>query len=443
MFPKLITGIADAKRILSLLDPLEMTALPDNVAKKTSEALGASLSPSESVAKILEDVKTLGDDAIRHYTKMFDGIDLKNIEVSNNNIENANTNVPADISKAIDIAITRVTQFHKNSLPKRWMNNTDGTGEMYKPIERVGIYVPSGLSSSVVMSAVPAIVAGVKEVILATPPGENGIPSDVVLAAAKRSGVHKVFSIGGATAIAALAFGTKTVPDVDKVCGGGNIFVTLAKKQVFGKVDIDGLYGPTETVVVADEFANPIFCAADLLAQAEHDALATPILVSTSAPLIEQVQKEVMIQLEQIGSKNTAKESLDKRGMAVLVQTLDEAIELANFIAPEHLCLLVNEPSIWLEKVSNAGGVFLGEYSPEVMGDYVAGPSHIMPTGGTARFNSYLGVHQFLKPVPIVKLNRTDFLELGIAAATIARGEGLSGHAAAVDKRLDALGDKS
>ena len=443
MFPKLIIGIENAKRILSLLDPLDITELPDHVSERTSQALGESLSPTQSVAKILDDVKTRGDDAIRHYTKIFDEIDLTNIRVSNNDIKNANIDVPEDISKAIDIAITRVTRFHKNSLPKRWMDNADGTGEMYIPIERVGIYVPSGLASSVVMSAVPAIVAGVKEVILATPPGKNGIPSNAVLAAAKRSGVHKVFSIGGATAIAALAFGTETVPVVDKVCGGGNIFVTLAKKQVFGKVAIDGLNGPTETVVVADEFANPIFCAADLLAQAEHDALATPILVSTSAPLIKQVQKEVMMQLEHLSSKNTAKESLDKRGMAVLVQTLDEAIELANFIAPEHLCLLINNPSTWVEKVSNAGGIFLGEYSPEVMGDYVAGPSHIMPTGGTARFNSYLGVHQFLKPVPIVKLNKTDFLDLGIAASTIAKAEGLSGHASAVDKRLETLGGKS
>ena len=287
------------------------------------------------------------------------------------------------------------------------------------------------------MTAIPARVAGVKEVILSSPSGKGGDPDPALLVAADIAGVDRVFRVGGVQAIGAMAFGTDSVPKVDKVCGPGNVFVTLAKKLVYGSVDIDGLYGPTETVVIADETANPAYCAADLLAQAEHDPLASPILVTTSPVLVSEVEAVLESQLESMERVDMARASIETRGKVVLLDTIDEAIELANAIAPEHLCLMVKEPWEWAGKVTHAGGVFLGEFSPEVMGDYVAGPSHVMPTGGTARFSSALSVHHFLKTMPVVGLKPSKYPELARAAAVIARAEGMTGHARAVEIRLD------
>ena len=277
--------------------------------------------------------------------------------------------------------------------------------------------------------------------MLATPPRDGGPPDPAVLMAAKLAGVDRVFQIGGVQAIGAMAYGTESIPKVDKICGPGNIFVTLAKKLVFGQVDIDGLYGPTETVVIADEMASPVFCAADLLAQAEHDPLASPILVTTSPSLVGEVESELDRQLAYLERGGMAAGSLESRGKVILVDSLDEALELANTIAPEHLCMMVEEPWAWAGKVRHAGGVFLGPFSPEVMGDYVAGPSHVMPTGGTARFSSALSVHHFLRTMPVVGLKSSpaEYRDLAEAAALIARAEGLTGHARAIEVRLDDL----
>jgi histidinol dehydrogenase len=285
------------------------------------------------------------------------------------------------------------------------------------------------------MSAIPAKVASVPEVVLCTP-----APSPATLAAALISGVDRVFEIGGAQAVAAMAYGTESVPRVDKLCGPGNIFVTIAKREVYGFVDIDGLYGPTETVVIADESANPALAAADLLAQAEHDDMASPVLITTSRKLADRVSQEVDRQLEKLERKAVASNAVAGQGVAVVVGSIQEAVKLSDAFAPEHLCLLVEDADRYVDLVHNAGGIFVGEQSPEVMGDYVAGPSHAMPTAGTARYASSLGVHTFLKHVPVIHLTQALIAQFGPAAAAIARAEGLTAHAKAVEMRLEGAG---
>ncbi|MQY55387.1 MAG: histidinol dehydrogenase, partial [Dehalococcoidia bacterium] len=319
-----------------------------------------------------------------------------------------------------------------------------GLGQIVRPLERVGIYVPGGTAcypSTVLMTAIPARVAGVEEIILTTPPGEGGEVPKATLVAADIADVDRVFKVGGAQAIAALAYGTESIPRVDKVCGPGGLFVTLAKRMVYGAVDIDGLYGPTETVILADDSATPAHCAADLLAQAEHDLLATAILITTSSRLAQEVDREVARQLEGLERVQIAHRSLEERGHIIVVADMEQAIELINLYAPEHLSLMVRDASSYIEKIRNAGAIFIGENSPEVLGDYVAGPSHVMPTGGTARFSSPLGVSDFLKLTSIVSLSDGDLQKLGPAAATIARVEGLTAHARAAELRLKKGGE--
>jgi histidinol dehydrogenase len=289
------------------------------------------------------------------------------------------------------------------------------------------------------MTAIPARVAGVREVVLTTPRRGSEPLNPAVLVAADIAGVDAVYQIGGVPAIAALAYGTESIPRVDKICGPGNVFVAYAKKLVQGRVDIDGIFGPTETIVIADESANADFCAADLIAQAEHDPLATAILVTNSEKLVRQIEAELDRQLPLLERGDMARSALERQGRIVLLDTLEEALELANRIAPEHLCLMVSDPWAWAGRVRNAGGLFLGEFSPEVMGDYIAGPSHVMPTGGTARFSSALSVHQFMRTMPVVGLSRQDFSKLGAAAIQIAHAEGLTGHSGAIQVRLDYL----
>ena len=443
-----IRGLDRAKNELRPLDALDLDSLPSEVTDKTKEIFGEHLSPSESVCRILEDVRLKGDSAVHDYTRRLDGVDLDNVEgfgpdgIGRDRMELALGELDKPLKAALELAAFRIEKYHIATLRKGWVDMTSGLGEMVLPLERVGIYAPGGTASypsTVLMTAIPARVAGVKEVVLATPPRDGHGPHSVVLAAACLAGVDRVFPIGGVQAIGALAYGTETVPKVDKICGPGNLFVTLAKRRVYGQVDIDGLYGPTETVVVADDTADPAYCAADLLAQAEHDPLATPILLTTSLPLIAKVEMELENQMASLDRGHTASLSIESRGRVVLVDTLEEAIDLANSIAPEHLCLMVREPWAWSEKVRHAGGLFLGPYSPEVMGDYVAGPSHVMPTGGTARFSSALSVHHFQKTMPVVGLKAEEYGELAAAAAVIARAEGLTGHARAVEIRLDGL----
>jgi histidinol dehydrogenase len=312
-------------------------------------------------------------------------------------------------------------------------------GQLVRPLARVGVYVPGGtapLPSSLLMAAIPARVAGVREIVCCTPPGRDGSVSDLVLAAAHRAGVDALFMLGGAQAIAAMAFGTETIGGVDKIVGAGGLFVTLAKRQVFGRVGIDGFYGPTETLVIADDSADPAWVAADLLAQAEHDVLASPLLVTPSADLADRVQAELAAQLENLGRAEIAAAALRGRGGIVLARDLEEAVELSNAYAPEHLCLLVREPWSLVGQIQNAGGVFVGEYSFEVLGDYVAGPSHVMPTEGSARYASPLSVADFVKRISLVALSAGAGTRLSAPAAELARGEGLTAHAAAAGKRL-------
>ena len=348
--------------------------------------------------------------------------------------------VAPEVVEALNFAAGRIRAYHEQQLRGAFVDfQLNGLGQLTRAIERVAIYVPGSaapLPSTVLMCAIPARIAGVDEVYLASPVLPDGSVPPVKLVAAEIAGVDGVFKAGGAQAIAALAYGTETIPRVDKICGPGNLFVTLAKKQVFGDVGIDAVYGPTETMIIADESADPEIVASDLLAQAEHDRLASPILLTPSRHLAEQVGAAIKRQLRDLERAKIANEAIESRGGCVLVNDIDHAIELANEYAPEHLCLVVENPSAYAMKVRNAGGLFLGEGSPEAVGDYTAGPSHTMPTGGSARWSSPLGVSDFLKTISLVNVPPEDVEELAQAASIIARAEGLGAHAASVERRL-------
>ena len=415
-----------------------MDSVPPQVQEKTDAVYGEPLSPQRFVERVLTEVRERGDEAVRDLTRKLDGVDPGAFEVPSSAVTDAHANIPGELVEALVLAAGRVRRFHEASLPKSWIDSSEGYGELFNPVNRVGVYVPGGTArfpSTVLMAAIPARVAGVQEIIVATPSGKDGSPDPVVLAAADIAGVDRVFQISGAQAIAALAYGTETVPRVDMVCGPGNVFVTLAKKLVFGDVGIDGLYGPTETLVIADGGANPTLCAADLVAQAEHDYMATPVLITTSGELAKAVQAEAELRAAGLERAVVAKESLEQRGCIAVVENLEEAFELANQFAPEHISLMVKDPWEHLGRVRNAGAVFLGDFSHEVLGDYVAGPSHVMPTGATARFSSGLGVRTFLKVSPVVGLDEATSSTLSSAASIIARAEGFTGHAEAAEIR--------
>ena len=410
---------------------LNLDAVPAQVFDKT-------LTPVQFVERVLMRVREAGDEALRELTQRIDGVALDNLEVHADQVQRAYDDAPTDLIDALQFAAGRIRRYHEASMPESWMDSAEGYGESVHPVERVGAYVPGGtapLISTALMTVIPAKVAGVGQVIVATPAGPDGWPDPGVLAAARVAGADRVFRIGGAQAIAAMAYGTETVPRVDIVCGPGGVFTTLAKKLVFGEVGVEGLYGPTETVVVADDEANPTLCAADLLAQAEHDVLATPVLITTSRRIAEEVKKEVGVRVERLDRAATASASMRENGCVVIVDNLDQALELANEFAPEHLCLMVSDPWSYVDQVRNAGVVFVGESSHEVLGDYVAGPSHVMPTGGTARFGSGLNVRSFLKFVPVVGLDDDTSAQLARHASVIARAEGLTGHAEAAEVR--------
>ena len=440
---KTLHGLKEAEGVLVRRDPLDMTALPQAVLERTRQAFGAGVTPAQAVERMLADVRREGDPAVRRYARLLDGAELDELRVAEAELSQARGQVSPELYQALELAAERVRAFHQATLPKSWVDLEQGLGELVRPLERVGLYAPGGTAaypSTVLMTAIPARVAGVKEIVLATPRRGNEGLNPAVLAAAHIAGVDAVYQVGGVPAIGALAYGTQSIPRVDKICGPGNIFVAYAKKLVQGQVDIDGIFGPTETIVLADDSARPAFCAADLIAQAEHDPLATAILVTTSRRLVKAIEGELDRQLAAIDRGALARESLERQGRVVLVDCLEDGVELANRIAPEHLCLMVADPWAWAGKVKHAGGLFLGEFSPEVMGDYIAGPSHVMPTGGTARFGSALSVHHFLRTMPVVGLSRGDFRALGPAAVQIAQAEGLSGHSGAIQVRLDALG---
>jgi histidinol dehydrogenase len=401
----------------------------------------AELAHKDAVEKILADVRQSGDAALKELAKKFDGVSLKSIAVTGDEIAAAYKNVDSGLIDALNLAAERIRAFHQTQLRyaiKEFME--EGVGQIVNPINRVGVYAPGGTASypsTVLMTVIPARVAGVKEITVVTPPGKGGSVPPATLVAADIAGADSIFKVGGAGAIAALAYGTKSIQKVDKICGPGNIFVTIAKRLVYGEVDIDGLAGPTETIVIADDSASPAHCALDLLAQAEHDILSSAIMITTSDKLASAVNKEVERQLKKLERADIARHSLKERGYIVIVDDMEQAIELANSYAPEHLSLLMRDASLYAEGVRNAGGIFIGDSSPEVLGDYVAGPSHVMPTGGSARFNSPLNVNDFLKITSVVALVDDDLDTLGPAASRIARSEGLTAHARAAEIRLE------
>ncbi len=393
------------------------------------------------VRQIVDDVRVRGDAALYDYTGKFDGVRLTSLEVDKKQVDKAYGKVDKELITALELAAERITAFHAGQKEILLRESTDNNlGWLIRPLQRVGVHVPgftAPLPSSLLMTAVPAKVAGVGEVILVTPPGKSGEVSPITLAAAKIAGVDRVFSVGGAQAVAALAYGTESVPAVDKVCGPGNIFVALAKKIVYGTVGIDGLYGPSEVIIIADDTADAAYCAADLLAQAEHGSGASAILLTVSRRLADDVNKEIDKQLAELQRREITAESLESRGLIAVLENIDEALELANLYAPEHLCLVVKDAAKYVDKVENAGCLFVGEKSVEVLVDYVAGPSHVLPTEGTARFSSPLNITDFVKIITLVNTDDADIAQLGKAASVIARAEGLDAHARAIEKRLE------
>ena len=423
-------GREEVERLLTkkAFDEVELSP---KVRAANQKIFGEDLSAVEIVRRIVADVRKLGDKAVIDYTRKIDGVELDNFAV-----DVAEIDIDSELLASLRVAAENIRRFHAEQLPKSWITyrgENSLLGQAVIPLERVGVYVPGGTAaypSSVLMNIIPAKVAGVREVIMCTP---NANPT--VLAAAKLAGVDKIFKIGGAQAIAAMAFGTEQIPRVNKIVGPGNIFVTLAKKEVYGHCDIDMLAGPSEILIVADENANPIYAAADLLSQAEHDPLACSILITTSQTLADKVAAQVDEQLKNLPRKEIAATSIERNGLIVVAEDLDEAIDFANFSAPEHLELLVSAPFELLPKIKNAGAIFLGAYSPEPLGDYLAGPNHVLPTGGTAKFYSVLNVETFLKRTSLISYSRRDLLDAANDIIRLAEAEGLHAHANAISLR--------
>ncbi len=437
-----VAGFAAASGRLMRRGGFADTSLAPAFAERIEAVFGTRLTTREVVDRIVSDVERDGDAAVARYTKAFDNRESDRFEVPKRDWDAAWEGLDDSLREALLVAAGRITAFHENQTRPSWIEPEPlGIfGHIVRPLERIGVYVPGGsaaLPSSLMMIVIPAKVAGVREIVVSAPPRHHGGVEPVVLAAARVAGVDRVFAIGGAQAIAAMAFGTETVPHVDKILGPGNIFVTLAKQRVFGAVDIDQLAGPTETMLIADDSADVELIAADMLAQAEHDAQASAILITTSARIAAQVPEEIVRQLAGLERHEIARASLLHNGLVARVAGLDEAVRLANGYAPEHLCLLVSDPWALIPAIENAGGVFLGEGSPEALGDYAAGPSHVMPTGGTARFSSPVNVHDFQKVISIIGANRRAIEELGPVTIRLAEAEGLGGHAASIRRRLE------
>ena len=421
--------------------PFEDIEVSAGLQSSLDRVFGAGTTPAQAVERIIGDVRRDGDDALRRYSREIEDVELDGLLVSEAELTAAVEQLDPGLMDALRLAADRIERFHARQTRQSWVDWSEegALGQIVLPLERVGIYVPGGtapLPSSLLMAAIPARVAGVDEIVVCSPPQrQSGTISPIVLAAARIAGVRTVYKLGGAQAIAAMAYGTASVRAVDKIVGPGNIFVVLAKRAVYGVVDIEALPGPTETLVIADASADPQLAAADLLAQAEHDTLASAILLTTSRELATVVQSEVGRQLEELERAEIAAASLEQRGGIVVVPSIEEAISLANEYAPEHLCLLVEDPWRYVGLVRNAGGIFLGERSFEVLGDYVAGPSHIMPTGGTARYASPVNVDDFRKIISLIGLNETGLHAIADAAARLADAEGLGAHANAVRLR--------
>ncbi|TQK63138.1 histidinol dehydrogenase [Brevibacillus sp. AG162] len=396
----------------------------------------------EAVKAILTSVRQQGDEALRYYTERFDRVLLQNFRVSEGEFAEASELVSPHVKAALEEAAENIRAFHERQVRQSWFTTKEsGTllGQLIRPLQRVGLYVPGGTAaypSSVLMNAIPAKIAGVPQVVITTPPGADGKINPAILVAAQIAGVTEIYKVGGAQAIAALTYGTEQIKAVDKIVGPGNIFVALAKREVFGLVSIDMVAGPSEIAVIADETANPQYVAADLLSQAEHDPMSAAILVTTSQSLAEQVSQEVERQLADLPRKSIAEAAIRDYGVILLVDDLDEGFAVINCIAPEHLEIMVAESFEYLGKVENAGAIFLGPYSSEPVGDYFAGTNHVIPTNGTARFSSPLSVDDFIKKSSVVSYSKRDLRDNGHKIVTLAEQEGLSGHGRAILARL-------
>ncbi len=416
----------------------------EGMEAKTKEVFGKPLSPMESVKRIVNDVKEKGDDALKFYSDKFEGTNLSvdNLRVKDAEIEEAYKKVSPDFLSALKNARENIRVFQEYiriRAPKPYYSNGTRITVNYKPIEDVGVYVPGGSASypsTVLMNTIPARVAGVKRVVVVSPPGKDGKISPERLVACRESNVDEIYMIGGAHAIAALAFGTKTIPKVDKIVGPGNLFVTLAKREAFGHVGIDILAGPSEVLIITDDTANPAYVASDLLSQAEH-APGVSILVTCSEKLVNEVLQEISKQLKALPRGNLIKESLGKFGFIILTRDLNEAVDISNTLAPEHLQVIVRNEDEVLSKIKHAGAIFTGSFTPVAVGDYIAGPSHVLPTGGTARFFSGLSVNDFLKRTSVITYSEDVLRSSAKDIITIAEAEGLEAHAQSVRIRVE------
>ncbi len=434
-------GLIDLKLIRSWEDGYEAI-----IEKIVSRGDADTRDIENIVRDVIEGVRKGGDEALIEYTKRFDGVVLtpSEIKIKGDDIKEAYRTADEDMVTSIRVATERIEGFHNKQIEKSWdYQESDGVvlGQIIRPITQVGVYIPGGKASypsSVLMNVIPARVAGVKKIIMCTPSSHDGI-NPYVLIAADISGVDEIFKVGGAQAIAAMAYGTGNIPKVDKIAGPGNIYVAIAKRLVFGEVGIDMIAGPTEILIIADKTGRADYIAADLLSQAEHDEMAVPILVTTSEELAEDVKRRLFIQCDGQSRSDIIKESLGKHGFIFIVKDMHEAIELSNRIGPEHLELAVDDPLKILDRVENAGAVFLGHYTPEAVGDYMAGPSHVLPTGGTSRFSSPLGVYDFLKRTSLISYTEEGLRKIADPVLDIARLEGLDAHARAVMIRRENL----
>ena len=424
---KRLSGSNQEIAALLYAEQLELSQQNDNV--------------EEAVAAIIQDVRLRGDEALRHYSATFDRVELEHFEVGQDLVDQAFEQVDQAVLTALENAKANIESYHRQQLEKGFEDQpTDGVirGQLIRPIERVGVYVPGGTAaypSSVLMNVIPAKIAGVKEIIMITPPQKKFVPA--ILVAARLAGVDKIYQVGGAQGVAALAYGTETIPKVDKITGPGNIYVATAKKQVFGLVGIDMIAGPSEIGIIADETANPAYVAADLLSQAEHDVLARAILVTNSKALADAVEAEIEKQLQDLPRQAIARSSIEDNGRIILTQDVDSMFELMNMVAPEHLEIAMEEAYDYLDKVENAGSIFLGHYTSEPIGDYYAGTNHVLPTTATSRFSSALGVHDFIKRIQYTQYSKAAIQAAEKDITSLAYAEGLQAHAKAIEVRND------
>ena len=424
---KRLSGSNQEIAALLYAEQLELSQQNDNV--------------EEAVAAIIQDVRLRGDEALRHYSATFDRVELEHFEVGQDLVDQAFEQVDQAVLTALENAKVNIESYHRQQLEKGFEDQpTDGVirGQLIRPIERVGVYVPGGTAaypSSVLMNVIPAKIAGVKEIIMITPPQKKFVPA--ILVAARLAGVDKIYQVGGAQGVAALAYGTETIPKVDKITGPGSIYVATAKKQVFGLVGIDMIAGPSEIGIIADETANPTYVAADLLSQAEHDVLARAILVTNSEVLADAVEAEIEKQLQDLPRQAIARSSIENNGRIILTQEVDSMFDLMNLVAPEHLEIAVEEAYDYLDKVENAGSIFLGHYTSEPIGDYYAGTNHVLPTTATSRFSSALGVHDFIKRIQYTQYSKAAIQVAEKDITSLAYVEGLQAHAKAIEVRND------